>query len=314
MDILERIEACIIGHAVGDALGVPVEFSYRAQLDKNPVTDMIGFGTYNMPKGSWSDDTSMTLAALDSLKNGKLDYDEIMCNFCDWYYRDKYNPTGKLFDIGGTCRTAIENYHDFSLSTDKCGINSIDSNGNGSLMRIIPFILYIKYCLRGEIKDNLDIVYKGSALTHAHERSRVACGIYAFILSELLDNSQKDSIDKGLQFAKQFYSYSSEYETFSRLFEEDFINVGRDEIKSSGYVVDSLEAAVWCLLNSSSYKECVLKAVNLGRDTDTTAAIVGGLAGALYGFNAIPSEWRATLLRMNFIIDLCTISATKWVK
>ena len=130
---LYMMKSVMIGHAVGDALGVPVEFCSREELDESPVTDMIGFGSYPVPAGAWSDDTSMTLAALDSLANGTVDYNDIMENFVRWCSEDEYTPTGEMFDIGRTCLTAIRNY----LATDgkpalECGLNDEHSNGNGS--------------------------------------------------------------------------------------------------------------------------------------------------------------------------------------
>jgi hypothetical protein len=137
------VKAVIIGHAIGDALGVPVEFCEREELATGPVDDMEAFGTYPVPAGSWSDDTSMSIAALDSLKNGILDYDDIMNNFVKWCSLDEYTPTGEMFDIGRTCLNAIQNF----LKTDgkpalECGLSDERSNGNGSLMRILPICLF----------------------------------------------------------------------------------------------------------------------------------------------------------------------------
>ncbi|MBQ9745721.1 MAG: ADP-ribosylglycohydrolase family protein, partial [Clostridia bacterium] len=145
-EIYEKIKSVVIGHAVADALGVPVEFRGRTELAKAPVTDMRGFGTYSVPAGSWSDDTSMSLAALDSLANGRLDYTEIMENFAKWYFSADYTPTGAVFDIGGTCLDAIYNYsHNTGIAPTECGSDGDYSNGNGSLMRIHPFSLAMYY-------------------------------------------------------------------------------------------------------------------------------------------------------------------------
>lgn len=310
----DKIKAVMLGHAVGDALGVPVEFASREELDDAPITDMEGFGTFPYPAGTWSDDTSMSLAALDSLKKGRIDWDEIMLNFCKWYYSDEYTPEDKMFDIGITCENAIKNYFKHGMSTNECGLSDERSNGNGSLMRIHPFVLY-QY-----LQNNFDIevIHTASALTHAHERSKMACGIYAFVLWELLNQPSKASIIKGLARAKRFYSGYDEMKSYYRMlfrrigltelhFEDPdtFERAKREEIKSGGYVVHTLEAAIWCLMNTHSYKECVLTAVNLGEDTDTVAAIAGGLAGALYGYDAIPKEWLNTLIKRDYIENMC---------
>ena len=136
------IKAVMLGHAVGDALGVPVEFCERDELAAKPVTDMVGYGTYPYPAGCWSDDTSMSLAELDSLASGKLDFDDIMVKFGEWYYDDEYTPTGEMFDVGNTCSYAIDNYFAYHKPVEECGLTGERSNGNGSLMRIHPFVLY----------------------------------------------------------------------------------------------------------------------------------------------------------------------------
>lgn len=307
----DKIKAVMLGHAVGDALGVPVEFCTREELDSDPVTDMRGFGTYPYPEGCWSDDTSMSLAALDSLASGKLNFDDIMIKFSEWYYKDKYTPTGKTFDIGNTCACAIDNYFMHGKSVNECGLADEKSNGNGSLMRIHPFAL-LALRTHQTREDWESMVDRASALTHAHERSKLACKIYTQILLNLLYMPSKLSVRLALEMAKARYASSSEYDHYKRLLSHDFDKLPRDEIKSSGYVVDTLEAAVWCILTTNSYRDCVLKAVNLGEDTDTVAAIAGGLAGALYGYNAVPAEWLNALKQREFIEDLCDRTAEAW--
>lgn len=302
-DIEYKIKSVILGHAVGDALGVPAEFASRAELDAAPVTEMEGYGTYPYPAGSWSDDTSMTLCALDSLSKGKLDWDEIMNSFSRWFNENEYTSTGECFDIGGTCMKAIVQYSLYSKPALECGETDEHSNGNGSLMRILPFALFCEY---GEYNENwLDIIHTGSALTHAHERSKLGCGIYSIIIRKLLCRPEKASVYVGLKRANAVYKNHPELEKYKRIFESDFASLPEDEIKSSGYVVDTLEAALWCLLSTDNYKDCVLKAVNLGDDTDTVAAVAGGLAGALYGLDSIPEGWLKVLIKRDYIEDMC---------
>ncbi len=303
--MIEKIKAVVIGHAVGDALGVPVEFATRQELDNAPVTDMEEFGTYPVPKGAWSDDTSMSLCTLDVLGKYGLDYDRIMVNFGKWYYNDEFTPTGEMFDVGNTCSLAIENYVVGKKSYLECGRSGERDNGNGSLMRIHPVVLYLAN-KDMTIEQKIEIVHTMSALTHAHDRSKIACGIYAFMLWELLKNPTMSAIKDGLSKAERFYKGEIELVHYRRLFERTFIITPRNAIKSGGYIVDTLEAAIWCLSTTNSYKDAVLKAVNLGDDTDTVAAITGGLAGALYGYDAIPEKWRNNLLKRDYIEDLCS--------
>lgn len=308
---IQTIKAVMLGHAVGDAFGVPVEFCGREELDGNPVTDMKGFGTYPYPAGCWSDDTSMSLAALDSLADGKTDFDEIMHNFGKWLELDAYTPTGETFDAGRTCVNAIINYFANKKTIFDCGMTGERSNGNGSLMRIHPFALY---GIAKEMPQDeyLQLLHTASALTHAHERSKMACGIYGMILKRILLHADKTAIVDGLAEAQALYFDNAENIHYQRLFSPDFPKLSRKEIRSTGYVVDTLEAAIWCLLTTDNYEACVLKAVNLGEDTDTVAAIAGGLAGALYGYDSIPKKWLDTLYRRDFIEEMCERAAQAW--
>ena len=305
------IKAVVVGHAVADALGVPVEFDHRESLDINPVKNMRGFGTYDVPEGAWSDDTSLSLAALDVLADGAIDWDKIMLGFGNWYYKNKYTPTEKMFDVGDTCARAINNYFFGKQSVDECGLGKAGCNGNGSLMRIHPFSLmaYFKEELRADFEP---IIEKASALTHSHERSKLACKIYTLVLFSLIDDPSKKSIRLALEEAEKRYCSSPEFGAYARIFAPDFDKLGRNEIKSSGYVVDTLEAVLWCLLTTKNYKDCVLKAVNLGDDTDTVAAIAGGLAGALYGYRAIPKKWLDTLIKREYIEEMCQRAEETW--
>ena len=302
-DVENKIRSVILGHAVADALGVPAEFAKRAELDAAPVTDMEGYGTYPYPAGTWSDDTSMTLCALEPMAKGGIDWVEIMDNFCRWFYNNEFTPTGECFDIGGACLSAIEKYHRLHLPPYTCGGEDERSCGNGSLMRILPFALFCEYGEYGG--DWLDIIHLASSLTHRHERCKVGCGIYSIIVRKLLCRPDKASVCVGLKRAGEVYADNPELKKYGRIFDPGFASLDRNEIKSSGYVVDTLEAALWCFLTTDSYKECVLKAVNLGDDTDTVAAIAGGLAGALYGFDSIPAEWLDTLIKREYIEELC---------
>lgn len=308
----EPIKAVMLGHAVGDALGVPVEFCERAELAAEPVTDMEGYGTYPYPAGSWSDDTSMSLAALDSLAEGRLDFDDIMVKLGEWYYDDKYTPTGEMFDVGNTCSYAIDNYFASHKPVEQCGLTGEHSNGNGSLMRIHPFVLYA-YAKQMPVDEWTSVIGQASALTHAHDRAKIGCLIYAFVLMSLLAQGQ-GGIEDGLTKAKHHLCTCAEFSPYERIFRNDFAALPCDEIKSGGYVVDTLEAALWCLLTTANYQDCVLKAVNLGDDTDTVAAVAGGLAGALYGYDAIPPEWLDALKRRDDIEKMCERASEAWRK
>ncbi len=184
MEKLQIIKGIIFGHAVADALGVPVEFKTREYLRKNPVTDMMGYGTYCQPKGTWSDDTSMTLCTLESItKNQEINLTDIMESFSKWRCFGYMTPNGDCFDIGNATYSAISSY--LEGKSFPYGNNSEYSNGNGSLMRIIPVTLFHTFKKQSPVKYRDDI-HNVSMLTHAHERSVLACGIYDFVLQEII--------------------------------------------------------------------------------------------------------------------------------
>ena len=282
---MNKIYDAVMGLIVGDALGVPVEFKAR---DTFHVDDMIGYGTYNQPPGTWSDDSSLTLATMESIiRKGGIDPADMMWNFSRWLNHTAFTPHGKVFDVGGTTEAAIRRFQN-GIEPLKCGLNHYKHNGNGSLMRILPLALF---------PSSMNDINEISSLTHAHEISRRACRLYVGTAEQLF---------KG-RTVSECISYSGIWvKEFDRI--PKIYKLNRDEIKSTGYVVDTLEAALWCVYHTRSYRDCVLTAVNLGGDTDTIAAVAGGLAGIIYGCggeSGIPDEWIAQIARKDWISDLC---------
>lgn len=259
-----RLKDCIYGLAVGDALGVPFEFLTRGTFR---CAEMVGYGTHSQAAGTWSDDTSLTLATCESIKRlGHIDTRDIMNNFRRWLSKGEFSIDG-VFDVGGTCAKAIGLGHGLSGERD---------NGNGALMRIAPIAFT-------DADDEL--IDQVSSLTHAHEISVGICRSFVKDLRSLINGDE-------LRFQ-----------------EENHPNVymrGRnvDQLKSGGFVRDTYEAAWYCISTTNSYADAVIRAVNLGSDTDTTAAVTGALAGVIYGYKAIPNEWINTL-RGKDLIDNC---------
>ena len=391
----------IIGLCVGDALGVPVEFKPRSALDRNPLDDMVGYGTHGKPPGTWSDDTSMALALADSLaglaggnrradgdslagltgggsladrdslaglaggdRSGDgdshedgdslaglaggdshedgdsfaglaggdvIDYDDIMKKFSGWLNGGEYTADGEVFDFGGTTLRAIDRYSAGAAPLE-CGGGAVRDNGNGSLMRILPATFYL-VAKNGVIvrKDVVETIHCLSALTHAHNVSKMACVFYCNIAFHLVADGGlfRDScemwrvaenrgplvhklVESAIQEVYGYYcgmgEYAEDIGVFERITDRDFRHYRRDEIRSSGYVVDTLEAAVWCLLNNDDYAGTVLGAVNLGGDTDTVAAVAGGLAGLLYQGDreiGIPDRWVRGIVNIDFVKVIC---------
>ncbi len=299
-----KIASALIGVCVGDALGVPVEFSSRSERLLHPVTTMISGGIHNQPPGTWSDDSSLTLCLADVLCHQGYDLDAIAQSFCRWYQEGFWTARGEIFDIGGTTEIAINRLRQGVLPLE-AGETSDRSNGNGSLMRILPLVFLYKQ----ESFPSLVVkVHYCSKLTHAHRRSQMACGIYISIAIALLEGrTLKQAYLSGIERIKPFYEigeFGEQFRYFQRVVSGDIETLDSNQIESSGYVIHTLEASLWCLLTTSSYSEAVLKAVNLGDDTDTTSAVTGGLGGIYYGLENIPSEWIKTLARKDEILNL----------
>ena len=298
------IKSALFGVAVGDALGIPVEFTRREVLKQNPVTDMRGFGTYHLPPGTWSDDSALTFCLAESLCSG-FDIDHIGDIFVKWYYKDYWTATGNVFDIGVGTRQALYKIKNGTMAM-QAGGKTEDSNGNGSLMRILPLIFYSK---DKPISDRFELTKQVSSVTHGHIRSVMACFYYLEFAKQLFEGKDKFEIykdqQKGMpQFFTEVGINQTEIAYFDRIFNQDISKLAEDDIQSGGYVIDTLEASLWCLLTTNDFPSAVLKAVNLGRDTDTTAAVTGGLAGLCYGFEAIPSKWVNAVARKGDIEEL----------
>lgn len=301
-----KVKAGIVGVCIGDALGVPVEFKKREDLKINPVTKMLEYMSWNQPKGTWSDDSALTLCLVEELIKG-YHLEEIGQSFVRWNKYGHWTAHGKLFDIGGTTRHSIARLIKGESARFSGNIFEED-NGNGSLMRILPLAFYLEN--ESDIQKLYLTIKEVSSITHGHFRSVFACFIYVVFAIQLLKGKSKTEAYKytqgiALEYAEKQGFNPKEIELFHRVLKNDISKYSEEKIESRGYVLHSLEASLWCFLNSETYPEAVLKAVNLGEDTDTTGAITGGLAGIYYGYESIPQEWLDVLVRKNDIEELC---------
>jgi len=294
----------LFGVAVGDALGVPVEFRSRDELQKDPVTGMGGYGTHNQPPGTWSDDSSLTFCLAEALTEG-FDLNVIGQNFVRWHRKGYWSAHGKIFDIGGITWRALSRIHS-GVAPEMAGDDGDWSNGNGSLMRILPLLFYVAGKPPAE---RYRLTQQVSALTHRHVRSVISCFICLEFAGYIMHGADKNESYNSLRSAtpgmlESFAISPEEIQHFDRILRKNIFNLPQEQIVSDGFVVHTLEAAMWCVMKTSSYSKAVLKAVNLGRDTDTTAAVAGGLAGLLYGYDSIPEEWISLLARRRDIENL----------
>ena len=299
MSTLSRREATLgglWGSIIGDALGVPVEFKSRAEIAQAPVTDMRGYGTHRQPAGTWSDDSSLLLCTAESLLNG-FDMQDLGHRFVRWLDEGYWTPWNDVFDVGIATRDAIQRIAQ-GRAPEQAGSSSEQSNGNGSLMRILPVALRFADAPASELVEN---AHRASCLTHRHPRSQMACGLYCLLIAALLHGaSPGEAYREALHQAQAIYQqppFANEARHFARLLSGQMAQIPEADISTKGYVIDTLEASVWCLLNTSSFEEAALRAVNLGDDADTTGTVTGGLGGVCYGLPAIPLRWLDQLAR-----------------
>lgn len=287
---LNRFRGCLLGLAIGDAVGMTVEFLPRGSFPK--IVDMVGGGPFGLKAGQWTDDTSMALCLATSLIEKKgFDPIDQMDRYWRWYKEGYLSSTGKCFDIGNTVSYALDRYH--RIRNPFSGSTSPNMAGNGSLMRLAPIPIFY-FPDRQKI---LQFAAESSRTTHGATECLEACQLFAEMLFNAFSGLDKESV-----------LFKTTFEPSMPKIKEIALGSYRDkridQIKGSGYVVESLEAALWCFYHTDSFEEAVLQAANLGEDADTTAAICGQIAGAFYGEADIPEKW-LTKLHMRFeIINL----------
>lgn len=280
-EIEDRFYGALLGLACGDALGTTVEFSPRGSFAK--VTGMTGGGPFHLKPGQWTDDTSMALCLAESFAE-KRAFDPVdqMTRYLNWWQWGYLSSTGTCFDIGNTVRTALSKFQ--SSGDPFSGDSTYESAGNGSLMRLAPVAMF-GFSNPATITK---LAGDSSRTTHGAAEAIESCQLLALIIYGCLMGEEKHTLLDKIEFT--FYQPK-----VNALSKGSFLAKKYEEIKGTGYCIDSLEAALWCFFNTNSYKEAVLSAVNLGDDADTTGAIAGQLAGAFYGSKAIPMEWREVI-------------------
>ncbi len=306
--------SAFLGVAIGDALGVPFEFMERENLKNAPIANMCGYGTHNQPRGTWSDDTTMTLCLAESLLNG-YDLQNIATLFVKWVSENYWTAHNEVFDVGVTTGNSLLQLEELLKNNEietLAHLNTLEvncakrNNGNGSLMRTLPLLWYIK---GKPINEQWQLVWQVSALTHRHIRAGMCCLIYLKLAEYLLFGHDKITAYQRMRkdiikFWQVIQFSDSEQQHFSRFIDNDISDLITDNLRTSGYVIDTLEASLWCFLHYDNYHDTVVEIIRLGDDTDTCGVVVGGLAGLYYGLNGIPSHWISTLARSKDIIKL----------
>lgn len=309
----DLVISAVLGAAIGDALGVPVEFYSAERMKRDPVRGMRAHGTHDQPSGTWSDDTSIILATMDAMLKDPYDPSNVAEAFLDWMQNGKYTPYGDVFDIGNTTKNAIMRFANGEEAVRSGGITKF-SNGNGSLMRILPAAFYLYK--EDDFEARKRFVYDLSSITHGHPISEAGCHFYVeftirlirmrmegvMMCKEILYQAYSDTADELNAFYKENEEVS---EAYARIFTKELPKLSREQIRGNGYVVATLEAVFWTLLRTETFTDAILSVVNLGDDTDTTGCIAGGIAGLVYGSDEIPKEWKKVLEKRT---EICVLS------
>lgn len=288
--VLDRTIGSLVGLACGDAVGTTLEFKPKGSFE--PIEDMIGGGPFDLTPGEWTDDTSMALCLGHSLvqKQG-FDAADQMNRYCNWYQFGYMSSNGRCFDIGITVTTALQKY----LNDSKPFAGSTDPNtaGNGSLMRLCPVAIFY----RDSPDDAIFYAGQSSKTTHGCEEAVESCQLFCAMLQKAFYGATKQEI-----LSQQLYQPNSP--SVAALANRSFLTKSYEELTGSGYVIESLESALWCFYHADSFEQAILLAANLGNDADTTAAICGQIAGAYYGVCAIPEHWKGKISQSDEIIEL----------
>ncbi|WP_299018084.1 ADP-ribosylglycohydrolase family protein [uncultured Photobacterium sp.] len=281
---IPRAKGALLGLALGDALGTTLEFKPKDSY--SPITDMVGGGPFQLEAGQWTDDTSMALCLADSLLAvGEHHAQDQIVRYLQWRDLGINSVTRRCFDIGNTVSDALDRY--VTTGNPNAGSSGPNSAGNGSLMRLAPVSIFFAPVKHVELATVLERAKASSVVTHAERRAIEGCQIMAWLLYQVFDGVNcKSSL-----FEKLSCAFSDLSEDMSRITTGSFLTKTRDQIRGTGFVVDSLEAALWCFANSENFEQGALLAASLGDDADTTTAIYGQLAGAFYGVEQLPLHW-----------------------
>ena len=305
IDLKDRITGCLLGVIIGDALGYPYEGKRREFVRKEPIKG------FKYEKHIFSDDSSLTLCTIDALIANGYNLKEIANTFLKWFNNGYWSANNRgPIGIGRGTVNALKRLKKLNLLENPvlAGNKTELSNGNGSLMRMSPIPMY---SFQESDEVLLQRCQEVSSITHAHPRSIIACGIYSlFLKALLLGKKPVEAYNESVEISKEYYTkdqrFVDELKYFQRIFSMKLPNLIEDEIESSGYVIDSLEASLWCSFQFNSFTDMILCAVNLGGDTDTIGAITGSIAGVIYGKDSIAEEWLTKIVKIDEIIPLIT--------
>lgn len=295
---MSQIENSLIGFIIGDALGIPLEFEPRENLIKNPVLEMTSYGTHNVKAGSWSSNTSLTLATMESIVKKKgIDYHDLMKNYLSYYKNHKYLSCERSFGLSRSLKNSLKEYQ-----KNKKLFNYINNQNteNSSLKRCLPIAFYTFY--KKYTNDQIYLLIKDfSSLTHPNETVILGCYIYTKYIHFLLEDITKKEAYLKLKKLDLHYFSKETINLYHNIITNNISDTNLKDISTSDYIVDTMETSLWIILNTDTFSQALVGAINLGGDTASIGAITGSIAGLIYNEDEIPNRWKEKLLKVNYI-------------
>lgn len=314
MDVFEAIaiKNSLMSFILGDVMGTPAQFILRANLKESlkqaPISELILNANTTIPFGAWSDDSSMTLCTMKSITDKQtINIENMSEYFLMWLYNAYLTPFDKTFDVGRTTYEALNNFKNNHKMPS--GLSNLYSNGNGSLMRILPVSIYC-YIKNLSHKETFDIVKNVSSITHAHPISILGCYIYTLVIFDILDKKQKNEIIANLSKIYNSKAIPDDYKEwlnkYDTVLDGSIVTQNADNLDTSGYVKGTLEVALWGFYNTKSVEDCIFRIIELGEDTDTNSAVGAGLSGLYYGLRGkvAPHYWTDKIINKKNVLNI----------
>lgn len=298
-----RVKEGIIGTAIGDSFSIVTKGQSREYLLDNPVLKMLPSIKKGIPRGSWSDCTSLMIATMSAISKKDLDYEYIAEACVSWFASNKFCSVSESFGIGNTTLKALMSYTKREKHAYECGIDGFENNGNSSLKMMLPLAFYFTAKKSSKI-EVYDAIKKVCSITHKHEISICGCYIYVHYIMFILSGNNKFAAMKKLKTIDYSMFTNKTLEYFSRILIGNLSELDIDEINSSSFIVDTLESVLWCFIKSDSFKDCIIACANIGNDTTAIGGLTGGIAGIYYGTNKIPKDWLSNLRKVDYLTEI----------
>ena len=302
--VQDKIRNSIFGFVIGDTMGVPIQYKKRDDLIKQPVTEMLGYGTYDISSGVYSGYTALLFATFDSIVQQKeIDVDDMAKRYCDYMTNGAYSATGVVLELDKSLQYSFLRFMETKKYASNCG--SVSESSNYALLRMLPVAIYT-YCSKLKDHEIIEIVGNVSGITNQNDISIMGCYLYIKYIHFLLNGKDKFACLNMIKLV-DYSMFSDECKNaYQRIFDNNFKNLSLNDIHTTKNIVDTLEASLWTILNTDTFAQSIIGSINLGDDTSGVGAITGSIAGFLYSYEDIPTRWITKLMKTDYIDEIST--------